>query len=132
MKTNWKTVAASLAVLVGISGVAFGQDRDDHRDGDKRVRVENQDRDHDRDNRGWNNGRVYAPENSRVNDNRWYGDQDRDRDGDRDQAVRNAGVYNYGGYSPYYGNQGHSGHENGYHQGHRQSSEQSYKRGYER
>jgi hypothetical protein len=104
MKINWKATAASLAVLVGISGVAFGQDRDDHRDRDNHARVENHDRDHDRDqnNRGWNNGRVYVPDNRRVYNNGWYGDRDHDRDRNHDRD-RDRVVYNGGAYSPYYG-----------------------------
>lgn len=95
MKTNRKTMAASLAVVIGISGVAFGQDRDGHHDRDNRARVENHDRDHDRDNRGWNNGRVYARDNRRVYDNSWY----RDRDGDRDRPVYNGRLFKK---NPYY------------------------------
>jgi len=37
MKSNWKMMAASLAMLVGISGAAFGQDR---KDNDNRGRVQ--------------------------------------------------------------------------------------------
>jgi hypothetical protein len=109
MKTNWKSMAASLAVLVGISGVAFGQDRDDHHDGDKHVRVENHDRDHDRDNRDPYDGRVFVPDNHRVYDADRYRDQGRAHD--RDRVVYNGCVYNGGVYSPYdgYGNLGYYG-----------------------
>jgi hypothetical protein len=93
MKINWKSMAVSFAVLIGISGVAFGQDRDDHRDRDNRTRVENHDRDHDRDNRGWNNGRVYVPDNRRVYSS-WYGD--------RDHPVYNGRFYENHAYNPYY------------------------------
>jgi len=103
MKTNWKTMAASLAVLIGISGVAFGADKDDHHDRDDRARVEHRDHDRnwdrDHDNRRWNDGRVY--------NNGWYRDHDRD-----DRRVYNNGYY--GGYrnNGYYGNPGYYG--NGY------------------
>jgi len=62
MKRNWKSVAAGLALLIGLSGAAFGLDRDHDRDRDRdrdRIRVEQHDRDHDRqifrdrDNRAW-------------------------------------------------------------------------------
>ena len=85
MKFNWKSTAASLAVLIGISGVAFGADRDDHKDHDNRVRVEKHD-DHARDNPAWNNGHVIVPDNRRVYDNGRYGD--------RDRPHHNANVYN--------------------------------------
>ena len=97
MKSNWKKVAASLALLIGISGVAFGEDHDDHRGRDDRARVENRERDHYRDNRGWNrwnNGRDY---DRRVYNNNWYGDRDHDRDHDR--TVYNGRVYNYRPYN---------------------------------
>jgi len=80
MKINWKAMAASLALLVGVSGAAFGQDFD-HQDRDNRARVEQVDRDHnqdrnrDRDRRGdnrWNDGRTYN--NARYN---WSADHDR-------------------------------------------------------
>lgn len=82
MKINWKAMAMSLVMLVGISGAAFGQDRDDHRIGDRddRARVVTQYRDHDRDDRGWNR-RVFDRDDRRL-DNKWYGDHDR-HDGDR-------------------------------------------------
>jgi hypothetical protein len=73
MKTGWKKMAASLALLVGISGVAFGQDRDDHRDNDRRARVETQYRDHDHDNRGWTNSRFSDRDDRRTDYNGWYG-----------------------------------------------------------
>jgi len=77
MKTNWKTMAAGLALLVGLSGAAFGADRDHDRDrGHNNIRVEQRNRvkqrDHDRqifrdrDNRAWywENGRkVYVAPN---------------------------------------------------------------------
>jgi len=86
MKSNWKTMAASLALLVGISGAAFGQDRDDHRIGDRddRARVVAQYRDHD--DRGWNNWRGNDRDDRRV-ENKWYGDhfrKDNDRPVDKD------------------------------------------------
>jgi hypothetical protein len=83
MKINWKPMVASLAVLMGISGVAFGQDRDDHRGRDNRARVVDHDRDHDRDNRGWNN-------HHRSVDARDYRHHDRYR------------AYNGRVYNPYY------------------------------
>jgi len=93
MKINWKATAASLAVLIGVSGAAWGQDLD-HRDRDDRARVEHNDRDHDRrwdrdrdHDRNWNN-RRYG----------WSGDHDRD-----DRRVYN--------YNPYYG------YNNGYYRG---------------
>jgi hypothetical protein len=99
MKSNWKTMAASLALLVGISGAAFGQDRDDHRDGDKRARVVTQYRDNDRNDRGWKNGRVFsrdghgrddhARDDHRRDNDRWYGENQRN---DRD---RHDFKYNY-------------------------------------
>ena len=100
MKFNWKSTAAGLAVLIGISGVAFGQDRDDRPDRDHRARVEKHD-DHDRDNRSWNNGRVNIPDNRRVYNNGPYVD--------RDRRENSATVYNNRAYSPYYGNSGYYG-----------------------
>ena len=85
MKINWKTMAASLALLVGISGAAFGQDRDDRRDNDNRARVTAQYRDHDRDDRGWNDRRIFERKSDRDGgriENRWYGDHYHN-DGDR-------------------------------------------------
>jgi len=87
MKTNWKKIAASLALLFGISGVAFGQDRNayrdnDHRDNDNRARVVTQYRDHDRDDRGWNNSRFSDRDDRRADNNQWYGNHYR-TDGDR-------------------------------------------------
>jgi hypothetical protein len=79
MKINWKTMAASLALSVGISGAAFGQDRDDNHDGDNRARVVDHYRDHDRDDRAWINQRI--DRDDRRVENRWYGDHDcRDRE----------------------------------------------------
>jgi hypothetical protein len=103
MKTNWKPMAASLAVFVGISGLAFGQDRNDHRDGDrdKRARVENHDGDHDRDNRYRNNRRVFVPDNRRGYNNGWYGNRDHDRGHDRDRVLYNGRIYSGGSYSRY-------------------------------
>ncbi len=100
MKTNWKSMAASLAVLVGISGVAFGQDRDGHHDGDKRAKVENHDADHKPDNRAHNNIRVPVPDNHRVYNNGW--DRDHDRDVDRNRVVYNQRIYTPV-YTPSYG-----------------------------
>ena len=91
MKSNWKKMAASLALLVGISGAAFGQDRDGHRDGDNRARIVTQDRDHDRDNRGWNYGRGFDRDDRRPDNYKWYVD----RDGDR-HDVRNNYRQSYG------------------------------------
>ncbi len=103
MKRNWKAMAAGLALLVGVSGAAFGAARD--HDGDRgrnNIRVERRDGDHDRDNR-WR----------RDDDERrgWYNNsyRDRDRDWDRDRDRR---VYNY---NPYYGNNGYW--YNGYYYG---------------
>jgi hypothetical protein len=100
MKFNWKSTAASLAVLIGISGVAFGADRDDRPDRDHRAPVAKHD-DHDRDHDNRNKGRVIVPDNRRVYNNGWYGD--------RDRRVDNANVYNNRAYSPYYGNSGYYG-----------------------
>lgn len=81
MKTNWKSMAAGLALLVGLSGAAFGADRD--HDGDRarnNIRVEHRDGDRD---------------------NRWRGDRDhRDFDRDHDRRV-------YVAPNPYYGSNGY-------------------------
>ncbi len=101
MKNTWKATAAGLAVLIGLSGAAFGADRNHDRDDHDRDRgrVEqqwhNDRRDADRAyNNSWNRDRDG---DRRVYNNGWYGD--RDHDGDRR-------VYN-NGYSPYYGNSGY-------------------------
>jgi hypothetical protein len=98
MKRNWKSIAAGLALLIGLSGAAFGADRNDHgRDsGHNNVRVEQ---------RNWNQGRdSYRG----GDDDRRAGQRDRDdRDRNRDHDRR---VYNY---NPYYGN----GYYNGYYYG---------------
>jgi len=56
MKSNWKMMAAGLAMLIGISGAAFGQDRD-HKQNNNRAPVQVQDRGHN--NAAWNGDRAH-------------------------------------------------------------------------
>ena len=99
MRINLKAMAAGLAVLVGISGAAWGSDFD-HHDRDDRGRVERYDHD-----RGWD----------RDHDRRW---NDHDRDDRYYRGGYNRGYYPSGGYgyyggpryypnSGYYGNPGY-------------------------
>ena len=86
MTRNWKAVAGMLALLMGISGAAFGKDFD-HRDRDRDNRYVQVHRDQDRDRRdGFYNGT-------------WGYRQDRDRDvrrdHDRDRDYRNYSYYGH-------------------------------------
>ena len=102
MKKNWKAMAAGLAVLMGVSGAAWGQDWDHRKDDDKRVRIENHDRDRDRD----------RDHDRRVYNNGWY---DRDHDRDYRAPVYRGPVYTSPVYrgpvytSPNYGYYGNGG-----------------------
>ncbi|HVZ17613.1 MAG TPA: hypothetical protein VG897_10880 [Terriglobales bacterium] len=108
MKTNWKAMAASLAVLIGVSGAAYGQDFDHRKDDDKRIHVENHDRDHDR---KWD-----KDHDRRVYNNNWYRDHDHDYRGPVYRGpVYSGPVYRgpvtpyYGGSNGYYGGGGYRG-----------------------
>lgn len=93
MKKNWKAMAASLVLVVGLSGAAFGADRNHDADrGRNNVRVEHRDGDRFRDNRGWNRDRG---DHGRY----WNRDHDR-RVYDNNPYYGSNGYYN--GY--YYGN----------------------------
>src|ERR1700757_913277 len=85
--TGWKALAASVALLMGISGAAMAQDFD-HRDRDWRNNGVYGYRVHDRDDYAYNNGYrngYYRYNNSYYGRNNYYG---RDGDHDRDDRGR--------------------------------------------
>lgn len=98
MKTTWKTMAAGLAVLIGLSGAAFGQNRGHGAPDRGRPAMAA---------RGWNGGHEFRPAPGRVpdravrvpdHDEGWY------RARHIPVPVYGGGIYLGPGYSaPYYG-----------------------------
>ena len=88
---RWKSVIATGALVLAITGGAFAEshDRDDRRDRDDRGKYA-QRYDHDRDNRGW-----YTRRDDREAWQRRNRD-DRDRDRDRDHRRVDRDDYYYG------------------------------------
>lgn len=88
---RWKSLLATGALLLAISGGAFAEshDRDDRRDRDDRGQyVQRYDHDHDRDDHGW-----YARRDDRGF---WQRERREDRDHDRDRRRADRDDYYYG------------------------------------